>query len=58
MRNFNAITGKPMHKFNLYDQKIDFAAIKEACREKMNLFCNRDMSANISELLNRAISNM
>lgn len=34
MRNFNAITGKPMPKFNLYDQKIDFAAIKEACREK------------------------
>lgn len=34
MRNFNAFTGKPMLKFNLYDQKIDFAAIKEACREK------------------------
>ena len=34
MRNFNAITGKPMPKFNLYDQKFDFAAIKEACREK------------------------
>lgn len=34
MRNFNAITEKPMSKFNLYDQKIDFAAIKEACREK------------------------
>lgn len=34
MRNFNAFTGKPMPKFNLYDQKIDFAAIKEACREK------------------------
>lgn len=28
MLNFNAITGKPMPKFNLYDQKIDFAAIK------------------------------
>lgn len=23
-----------MPKFNLYDQKIDFAAIKETCREK------------------------
>lgn len=34
MRNFNAFTGKPMLKFNLYDQKIDFAAIKDACREK------------------------
>lgn len=34
MRNFNAFTGKPMLKFNLYDQKIDFASIKEACREK------------------------
>lgn len=34
MRNFNAITGKPMPKFNLYDQKFDFAAIKDACREK------------------------
>lgn len=34
MRNFNAFTEKPMPKFNLYDQKIDFAAIKEACREK------------------------
>lgn len=34
MRNFNAITEKPMSKFNLYDQKIDFAAIKDACREK------------------------
>lgn len=34
MRNFNAFTGKPMLKFNLYDQKFDFAAIKEACREK------------------------
>lgn len=34
MRNFNAFTEKPMSKFNLYDQKIDFAAIKEACREK------------------------
>lgn len=34
MRNFNACTGKPMPKFNLYDHKIDFAAIKEACREK------------------------
>lgn len=34
MRNINAFTGKPMLKFNLYDQKIDFAAIKEACREK------------------------
>lgn len=34
MRNFNAFTGKPMPKFNLYDQEIDFAAIKEACREK------------------------
>lgn len=34
MLNFNAITGKPMPKFNLYDQKFDFAAIKDACREK------------------------
>lgn len=34
MLNFNAITVKPMPKFNLYDQIIDFAAIKEACREK------------------------
>lgn len=34
MLNFNALTGKPMLKFNLYDQKIDFAAIKDACREK------------------------
>lgn len=34
MRNFNAFTEKPMPKFNLYDQKIDFAAIKDACREK------------------------